>query len=246
MRLIRIYTEESLSEDNSVFLKDNTHHYLSKVLRVKQNQSIVLFDNTGFDFYGYIKKITNKYFEIYLEKKHFTGTKSQNIELAFSVCKNPCSDLIVQKLTELGIESIQPIISKNSIFNQKKIDSKKKITHWRNISISSCEQSERSYLPIIKNIISFQDYIENCKYKKKIILDTKSKNTLNDVYKVSIDSCSVLVGPEGDFTDEEYNYARETSFSSASLGANILRVETAAIAAFSYIQIINSSRKIND
>jgi 16S rRNA (uracil1498-N3)-methyltransferase len=147
----------------------------------------------------------------------------------------------VQKLTELGVGSIQPIISKNSIFNQKKIDSKKKTTHWKNISISSSEQSERTYLPKIKDIISFQDYIENCKYEKKIILDTNSKHMLKDIYEFPMDSCTVLIGPEGDFTDEEYTYARESNFSSASLGDNILRVETAAIAAFSYIQIINSS-----
>ena len=76
------------------------------------------------------------------------------IEIAFSLCKNPCSDLIIQKLTELGIQSIQPLISKNSIFFGRKIDLEKKIAHWRNISISACEQSERSYLPEIKRIIS--------------------------------------------------------------------------------------------
>ena len=64
---------------------------------------------------------------------------------------------------------------------------------------------------------------------------------LKDIYEFPMDSCTVLIGPEGDFTDEEYTYARESNFSSASLGDNILRVETAAIAAFSYIQIINSS-----
>ena len=241
MRLVRLYTEEPLSEDNTVSLKGNAYHYLSKVLRVKENQNVVLFNNTGFDYYGHIKKITNKHFEIYLKKKCFIDVKGQNIEIAFSVCKNPCSDLIVQKLTELGVGSIQPIISRNSIFNQKKLDSKKKTSHWKNISISSSEQSERTYLPKIKDIISFQNYIENCKHEKKIILDTNSKDMLKDVYDSPIDSCTLLIGPEGDFTDEEYTYARESNFSSASLGDNILRVETAAIAAFSYIQIINNS-----
>ena len=240
MRLIRLYTEEPLNEGKSVFLKDGANHYLSKVLRVKENQNIVLFDNTGFNYYGYVKKITKKNFEIHLDKKYFIEKKIHNTELAFSICKNPCADLIVQKLTELGIQSIQPIISKNSIFNQKKIDSVKKIQHWKNISISSSEQSERSYLPLIKDIVSFQDYIDNCRYEKKIILDTKSKSMLKDIYRMPNVSCSLLVGPEGDFTNEEYSFANESGFSSVSLGDNILRVETAAIAAFSYLQIINN------
>ena len=241
MRLIRLYTEESLNVDSSVFLIKNSYHYLSKVLRAKENQAIELFDNSGFSYFGYVKGITNKSYEIFIEKKIFHEKKNSNIEIAFSVCKNPCSDLIVQKLTELGIDSIQPIISKNSIFNQKKIDSEKKLSHWKNISISSSEQSERNYLPNIKKIVSYQDYVESCSHDQKIILDTKSQKMLPSIYDNLANSLSILVGPEGDFTEEEYLYAKQSDFSSASLGDNILRVETAAISAFSYIKIINYS-----
>tara|TARA_B100001094_G_C18115581_1_gene763781 strand:+ start:241 stop:978 length:738 start_codon:yes stop_codon:yes gene_type:complete len=241
VRLIRLYTEEPLNVGSSVSLKKNFYHYLSKVLRAKENQAIVLFDNSGFNYFGYVKNITSKSYDIFIEKKTFHEKTNSHIEIAFSVCKNPCSDMIIQKLTELGIDSIQPIISTNSIFNQKKINSEKKISHWKNISVSSSEQSERNYLPNIQKIISYQEYIEKCKYKQKIILDTKSEVMLPSIYNKSINSSSILVGPEGDFTDEEYIYAKESNFSSASLGDNILRVETAAISAFSYIKIINNS-----
>ena len=243
MRLIRLYIEESLKEDSSVFLKKNIYHYLSKVLRVQKDQSIVLFNNSGFNYYGYVKNIKSKDFEIYIEKKVFIEKRDSDIEIAFSICKNPCSDLIIQKLTELGIDSVQPIISRNSIFNQRKIDSEKKVNHWKNISISACEQSERSYTPKIKNIISFQEYIENCKSKQKIVLDTKSTKMLPEVYDGKENSCSLLIGPEGDFSSEEYEYAKQSNFSSASLGDNILRVETAAISAFAYIKIMKNSEK---
>ena len=123
----------------------------------------------------------------------------------------------------------------------EKIDSEKKLSHWKNISISSSEQSERNYLPNIKNIISYQDYVESCSHDQKIILDTKSQKMLPSIYDNLANSLSILVGPEGDFTDEEYLYAKQSDFSSASLGDNILRVETAAISAFSYIKIINNS-----
>jgi 16S rRNA (uracil1498-N3)-methyltransferase len=92
-------------------------------------------------------------------------------------------------------------------------------------------------LPNIKSIISFQDYVEKCNYESKIILDTRSDEMLSSVYTNNLTSCSLLVGPEGDFTDQEYKYAYERNFSSASLGDNILRVETAVIAAFSYIKL---------
>ena len=243
MRLIRLYIEENLNVNTSVFLKKNSYHYLAKVLRAKENQKIVLFDNSGYEYFGYVKNINSKYFEIFIEKKNYIERNFSKVEIAFSICKNPCSDLIIQKLTELGIDSIQPIISKNSIFNQKKLDIEKKISHWKNISISASEQSERSYLPTIKKIISFQDYLENNLCDQKIILDTRVNTMLPEVFNNKFKSCSLLVGPEGDFTIEEYEYAKELNFSSASLGGNILRVETAVIAAFSYINILTNSGK---
>ena len=241
MRLIRLYIEQSLNEGKSVFIRNDSFHYLSKVLKAKKNQEVTLFNNDGYDYQGFIKNIADKCFEVHLEKKFFSEKEDYITEVAFSICKNPCSHIIIKKLTELGITSFQPIISKFSIFNKKKLDLEKKLKHWRNISISSSEQSERSYLPIIKNIISFQDYIDSCSSESKIILDTRSKNMINNIYKSRSATCSVLVGPEGDFSDEEYSYAKQSDFSSASLGDNILRVETAAIAAISYIKIINSN-----
>ena len=55
MRLIRLYIEENLNVNTSVFLKKNSYHYLAKVLRAKENQKIVLFDNSGFEYFGYVK-----------------------------------------------------------------------------------------------------------------------------------------------------------------------------------------------
>ena len=88
-----------------------------------------------------MKNINNKYFEIFIEKKNYIERNFSKVEIAFSICKNPCSDLIIQKLTELGIDSIQPIISKNSIFNQKKLDIEKKIFHWKQNQITLNHQN---------------------------------------------------------------------------------------------------------
>lgn len=223
---------------SSVLLDKSSNHYLTKVLRAKENQKLILFNNSGNEYYGFIRKISNKHLDIFVEDKKFIEKQKLEIELAFSICKNPCSDLIVQKLTELGVNSIQPIISKNSIFQKRKIDSEKKISHWKNIAISASEQSERVYLPKIKDVLSFGEYVENCSFEEKIILNTKTKQMIPKILKSNQESCAVLVGPEGDFTDDEYMLAEQSNFSSASLGDNILRVETAAITAFSFIKLI--------
>ena len=238
MRDIRLYIEEPINVGSSLSLEKSKHHYLLKVLRIKEQQKIILFNNSGYNYYGFVNKISSKHFDINIEKEIYEEQQNLPIEIAFSLCKNPCSDLIIQKLTELGIQAIQPLISKNSIFFGRKIDSEKKITHWKNISISACEQSERSYLPEIKRIISFDEYIQNCKTEQKIILNTKANLMLPKIFKANQTSCSLLIGPEGDFTEQEYSLAEQSNFSSASLGDNILRVETAAISAFSFVKII--------
>ena len=97
MRQIRIYTNETLNVSNVIVLKDQIYHYLNNVLKAKESQKIVLFNNTGYDFYGHIKNITKNTFEVFIEKKIFFENTKSNFEVAFSVCKNPCSDLIVQK-----------------------------------------------------------------------------------------------------------------------------------------------------
>ncbi len=227
---------------DSVSLNKNSYHYLSKVLRVKKDQQVILFNGSGNNYYGNVNSFTNKSFNILIEKKIFIEDKSSNLEVAFSICKNPCSDLIIQKLTELGVKSVQPLISTNSIFSKRKIDYDKKKLHWKNISISASEQSERSYLPNIKSIISFQDYLENCLFDQKIILDTRTEKMLTSIHTKHNKSCTLLVGPEGDFTNEEYEYAKKLDFSSVSLGDNILRVETAAISAFSYLNLMRNSK----
>ncbi len=241
MRVFRLYCDESINVGSSILLEKSSNHYLTKVLRAKENQKLILFNNSGNEYHGFVKKISNKHFDIFIENKKFIEKQKLEIEVAFSLCKNPCSDLIVQKLTELGVNSIQPIISKNSIFQKRKIDPDKKILHWKNIAISSSEQSERVYLPDIREILSFEEYLDICTFKEKIILNTKTKKMLPKVFSSNQESCAILVGPEGDFTDDEYTLAEQSNFSSASLGDNILRVETAAITAFSFIRMIYNS-----
>ena len=72
MRSLRLYIEKPLDEGFKVLLKDDSFHYLSKVLKAKVNQEVVLFNNTGYDFFGYIKDIAAKHFEIYIEHKVFS------------------------------------------------------------------------------------------------------------------------------------------------------------------------------
>mgnify|MGYP000430112541 CR=1 FL=1 len=113
------------------------------------------------------------------------------------------------------------------------------MSHWKNISISSSEQSERNYLPNIKKIVSYQDYVENCSHDQKIILDTKSQKMLPSIYDNLANSLSILVGPEGDFTTQEIKLALELGWKEINLGSSRLRTETAGVVVASVLAQIN-------
>ena len=119
MRLIRLYIDQDL-DIKKYFLDKNSNHYLFNVLRVKKDQklfySIILVMNFMVVLRISIIKILR-----YIFRKIFKEKRKNQVEIAFSICKNPCSDLIVQKLTELGINSIQPFFQKIQFSIKKKL-----------------------------------------------------------------------------------------------------------------------------
>ncbi len=241
MRLIRLYNKDINNEKDLFYITDDSYHYLSKVLKVQIGQELIIFNNTGSEFYCEIIKIDNKKCEIKVNHTKFVPPNPYTSQITFSICKSNSADILIQKITELGVDIIQPIISENSIYTEKNINEKNKLSHWNKIIISAAEQSERSYLPSLKNIIPFSQSLD-FKCDQKIILDTNSGDMISKKLNHKAKSFNILIGPEGDFTQEEYRLANKADFLSSSLGDNILKVETAAIAALSYLKITMNSK----
>ena len=239
MRSIRVYSSQKLANKKSHIFDGVEFHHIKNVLKAKENQKVITFDNSGYVYEAVISKIFKKKCEIEILDASYQEPNKNFTEIAFSICKNPCSDLLIQKTTELGVSSIQPLITKNSIYNINKKSFHNKLEHWKKISINAAEQSERIYLPEIQEIKDLETYLKECNSSNKLVLDTKSNDMISK-YKFSQKnlSTSILVGPEGDFTEDEYKAAKNLNFLSVSLGKNILRVETAALSALSFIKLI--------
>ena len=156
-----------------------------------------------------------------------------SIHIAISPLKNPSRfEWLVEKATEIGIKEITPIITKYS--------EKKKVNHEKleRITISSLKQSNQLFKPKINNTEKFSDFLKN-NSDQKVMANLKTRNILK---KESINSNKIclIIGPEGGFSEDEIQLAKDNKITEISLGKNRLRSETAAIYGLSILRSITS------
>ena len=224
-------------EKNVVTLQDSDLHHIKTVMRMKANDNIEVVYKKD----TYLCQIMSDYKIEILNKLDEDNELKINIILACALVQEQKLDLIIGKLTELGINTFIPLKMNRSIV---KLDSKKeakKIERWTKIAKEASEQSKRNIIPNITNIMTIKDLVK-LEATKKIVLSTKEKNNVLNISLQSdtfCDSIIIVTGPEGGITNEEETFLNQHGFKSVSLGSRILRVETAAIYITSIINYIN-------
>lgn len=238
MKLPRVYYCEPLKAQSSVSLTGQPHQHISRVLRKKQGQFICLFDGFGQSITAEIALIEKRQTLLNLQDDLSQSDKpSLDICLGQVMAKGDKMDFIVQKATELGVNSIHPLRSSRCDVRLDAQREQKRLQHWNNIAIAACEQSGRNWLPEIHPVAELNEFCKNCQQADKYImhpLDIKSEDNKKNTEKSN--RIALLVGPEGGFSEEEINQALELDFMGMRLGKNVLRTETAALAATSAIQ----------
>lgn len=218
-------------------LSKNDVHHIINVMRMKvNNRFIVVFDERL--FLCEIKDIKkDKLNFVVLEEIEENNELDKKIIVAFSLVNENKTDLILQKCTEIGVYSFIPLITNRS---KIKVNDKfnKKIERWNKICKEAAEQSHRNIVPKVSNVKSIND-LEKIDYDLKLLCSTKEKekslkNCLQNSTKY--DTIIIVIGPEGGFSDIEESFLNKIGFISVSLGASILRVETAPIFAISAIK----------
>ena len=216
-------------------LEESDIRHIKKVMRMNINDLIEVVYNNKL----YIYRINNlEPFEINLvEEVEESDYKHINLTVAVALVKEQKMDLILQKLTELGVSKIIPVSMERSIVKLNKDRFNKKKARWESICKEASEQSKRNDIPTIKNIHKIEDLVK-IEADLKLVLDTKEnfktiKNVLHN--HPTCDKIIIVIGPEGGITKEEITYLHKHGYQSVSLGENILRSETAAIAALSML-----------
>lgn len=226
--------------DNKIKITEkSTFHHLSRVLRVKSGEKLLLVDENQTQYDTRICNITTEFIEAEIVKtSQANHSLKLNLYLAQAVLKNDAQNFVIQKSTELGVKGIIPICTDNCVLKESVIDSK--IEKWQKIANEAVKQCERTDLPTVFERKTLEELFESDEYKIKLMCVERSdkvrmKNILENIKINDEDKILVIIGPEGGFSQRELELAEAFNLPKISLGNLILRAETAAICALSNI-----------
>ena len=231
MSNIRLFFSAALSTNMTDKLDKSQSHYLTKVMRIKENEVFSLFNRNG-EWEAKILKISKSIVEFKITKQLRQKENTKELWLAFSPIKSNYQNFMIQKATELGVTKFLPIIFDRTIVRKINKERIKKII------IEASEQSNRINVPIFEDIQNFDSFLKT-NSMDLIFTDLNSTNKKIDKSKLTDKPICIIIGPEGDFSEDE---RREIlTFKGAQpikINENILRSETAVISAISIINYV--------
>jgi 16S rRNA (uracil1498-N3)-methyltransferase len=201
-------------------------HHIKDVLRLKPKEKIQATDGQGNLYELEIKNL--KPFNVEILNIQNIAKNKIHINCIITTIKIPLLELVIQKLTEIGVDEITITKTKFAQINLDQIENK--INRWQNIIITACKQSERVYFPKIS--IQNLDQITYTANSLNLIGDTQYNKTqnINNIDLENINTINLLIGPEGGFEQEEYiNLINTYKYKAISFAPYILRSETASI-----------------
>ena len=228
MSNIRLFFKESLSLNLVSKLDKSQSHYISKVMRIKENEIFSLFNSSG-EWEAKILNITKSIVEFEITNQIRQKENQKELWLAFSPIKSNYFNFMIQKATELGITKFVPIIFERTVvrkLNKKRLEK---------VIIEATEQSNRINIPTLEDATNLEDFLKSSEMNL-IFTDLNSDNKKVDLKKLTNKPVCIVVGPEGDFSENERS--KILSFKDVQaikINENILRSETAVISAISII-----------
>ena len=228
MSNIRLFYPKSLSINLSGKLDKSQSHYVSKVMRIKENEVFSLFNISG-EWEAKILGISKSIVEFNVTKQLRQKENFKELWLAFSPIKSNYFNFMIQKATELGVTKFLPIIFDRTIV--RKINKER----LEKVIIEAAEQSNRIHVPNIEDPQNIRDFL-NKNDVDLIFTDLNSKNNKVDLKKLTSKPTCIVVGPEGDFSESERDEILSyKGVQAIKINENILRSETAVISAISII-----------
>jgi len=229
MRINSFVPPGELKADTVVLSPEESHH-LARVLRVEPGQELSLFDGQGTRADGFVDAVTKKEVTVRITGRKTVPPPTVEITLAQAVCKPDRFEMILQKATELGVRRIQPVITQNASLPGGKIE--KMVERGAAIIRNAAQQCGTAWLP---ELLPLQKFSASSLKADAVFIGSLHPNArpfreaFNSLDKSKIKTAALLIGPEGDFTEEEVNAAVAAGAIPVTFGSQILRTETAAL-----------------
>ena len=218
--------------------KENYQH-IAKSLRAKVGETLLLIDENQIQYETKISEITNSKVLANVDNS-YQSKRFLDFELylAQSPLRSDAQSLIIEKATELGVAGVYPIMTDNCSLNKSVVE--KKVPKWQRVMYESSKQCERAIVPTCYDATTLEKVLAENNFDKVIVFCERiADKTIRDSFKESPikkgDKVLVVIGPEGGFSQKEFDSFREKSLEMLTLGDLILRAETAVVVALGNI-----------
>lgn len=226
-------------EQNTCIIEGEDVKHISKVLRCKENDKLEVCDMDNNEYICQIKEINKDSILLdIIEKVNVKRESNLKVKLYQGMPKGTKMELILQKLTEIGVDEIVLVQTKRSV---TKIDNKKedkKIERWERIIYEAAKQSKRGKIPTLTGVLTFNEALEDMKGNDLNLCPYENERTVvikEAIKGKQINNIGIFVGPEGGFEEEEIEKIQNIDGQVVSLGPRILRTETASVVASSIV-----------
>jgi 16S rRNA (uracil1498-N3)-methyltransferase len=240
--MARFFLPRQQIQDHRATIAGAELNHLRRVLRLRREDRVVVFDDAGWEYEGIIRSLSDDYGEIEIIRSYRVNNESPlKTILALGLTKGEKMDWVVEKATELGVHTIVAFVSSYTVpkLNERKVAQRSE--RWQKIAISAAKQCGRVRIPEILALTEFRDLVQAVP-RDALRLLFWEKEFEQGVFKLkdnrTIGEVVVVIGPEGGFSAQEAALALEQGFKPVRLGPRILRTETAAVAALSAVQLL--------
>ncbi len=236
----RLLVSAPLGNGAGVRLHGEQARYLSRVLRARVGDSLYVFNGDDGEWSATIESINKSGVELRIEAPRETATESLlRTHLVQGVSRGERMDMVVQKATELGVKRLSPVLTEFGVVKLDAQRAARRREHWQRVAENACEQCGRIRPPRIDSPLPLDTWLgaREAAGSTQLILKPGTSLALADVPRPDTKLC-LLIGPEGGFSEREYDNASAAGFDAVALGPRVLRTETAAIVALAVAQAL--------
>jgi 16S rRNA (uracil1498-N3)-methyltransferase len=239
--LTRLYFPGDIADHGECRVTAGQAHHVMHVLRLPVGAPLTLFDGRGVEFPALIKRIDKSGLTLTVTGRNAVSRESPlDILLAQGISSGERMDYTVQKCVELGVTAIQPLMTQRSVVRLTAERAERRVAHWQSVTAAACEQCGRNVLPVVLPPLSLMKWLGEpvpANSVRFLLSPYAAATPLRDRHR-PLGRVTLLVGPEGGWSDDEIEAALSSGFLPLALGPRVLRTETAAVAALAALQAL--------
>jgi 16S rRNA (uracil1498-N3)-methyltransferase len=241
MGVPRFFSPAPIGADKAgtvIGLDESAAHHATRVLRLAAGDGLTLFDGTGGEFDATLERVDRRGATVRV-LRFLPDVERESplaLTLAQGIAANDAMDSAIRRATELGVTSIQPLVTVRSLPLRGGERADKRLLHWRQVAIAACEQCGRNRIPEVALPLPFADWVREW-VGSGILFVPGARESLATIPRRAA-PLALLIGPEGGFDPREVAAAQMKGFDAVGLGPRVLRTETAAAAALALVQAL--------